>query len=574
MKPQGYFFIVWEQFKKHRIGLVALIIFSLFFLIGLYAPLLASSKPLVVYWNGKLFFPLFRYLFYKGFYTKPIDLFFNLLMFTLPLVLLTLSFFRGKLRKLLLLVLAAAQVGVFTWVMQGGVKDPATNSSLLLAKQESHSLKKSYREDPLLIPFAAQESWKDELGYLTPYAKLNQLLRYQNIHSHHNRLLSYLEPVEQATGRPLPTLWRVWERNEKEKMKQLSNFTAEKNADYLNALDQLPGLTEAYRPFSHGFIMAKYELEHAQNEKQIQDAQQLFEKAVQEAGESRFALVDARRVIEDYLKAQADLNYLVERRSWLEKESEHLRLLVYPLLRHFHWEEDAGGAQVINKHIPWWELTRVNRKDLVASLLFGIRISIVVGVTAVALSLLIGIPLGLLSGYFVGRTDLLICRIVEVWEAMPTFFMLLLVVAITQSKSIFLVVAVLGMFGWTSMTRFLRSEVLKQRNLPYVLSSKTMGYTHKRIMFSHILPNAIPPILTLLPFSMMAAITSEAGLSFLGLGEEGSTSWGVLMDEGRSVFPSESYLLWPPAILLTILLISIALLGDALRDAIDPKMRT
>ena len=72
---------------------------------------------------------------------------------------------------------------------------------------------------------------------------------------------------------------------------------------------------------------------------------------------------------------------------------------------------------------------------------------------------------------------------------------------------------------------------------------------------------------------MMAAITSEAGLSFLGLGEEGSTSWGVLMDEGRSVFPGESYLLWPPAILLTLLLICIALVGDAMRDAIDPKMR-
>ena len=106
------------------------------------------------------------------------------------------------------------------------------------------------------------------------------------------------------------------------------------------------------------------------------------------------------------------------------------------------------------------------------------------------------------------------------------------------------------------------------------MACKSLGYNHPKIMFSHILPNAIPPILTLLPFSMMAAITSEAGLSFLGLGEEGSTSWGVLMDEGRSVFPAESYLLWPPAILLTALLICIALIGDVMRDAIDPKMRS
>ena len=90
-------------------------------------------------------------------------------------------------------------------------------------------------------------------------------------------------------------------------------------------------------------------------------------------------------------------------------------------------------------------------------------------------------------------------------------------------------------------------------------------------MFVHILPNAIPPLLTLLPFAIMGAISSEAGLSFLGLGEEGSCSWGVLMDEGRTAFPGESYLLWPPVIVLTILLIAIALAGDALRDAMDPR---
>jgi peptide/nickel transport system permease protein len=99
-----------------------------------------------------------------------------------------------------------------------------------------------------------------------------------------------------------------------------------------------------------------------------------------------------------------------------------------------------------------------------------------------------------------------------------------------------------------------------------------MGYRDNQIIFSHMLPNAIPPLLTLIPFAIMGAITSEAGLSFLGLGEEGSNSWGVLMDEGRSVFPAESYLLWPPAILLTILLVSIAIVGDAFRDSLDPKL--
>ena len=91
-------------------------------------------------------------------------------------------------------------------------------------------------------------------------------------------------------------------------------------------------------------------------------------------------------------------------------------------------------------------------------------------------------------------------------------------------------------------------------------------------MFYHLLPNAIPPLLTLIPFAVMSAITAEAGLSFLGLGEEGSSSWGVLMEEGRAAFPAESYLLWPPAILLSLLLVTIAIVGDHLRDALDPKM--
>ena len=156
---------------------------------------------------------------------------------------------------------------------------------------------------------------------------------------------------------------------------------------------------------------------------------------------------------------------------------------------------------------------------------------------------------------------------------MPSFFMLLMVVAITQSKSIFLVVAVIGIFGWTGFARYIRGEFLKQRNLPYVEACRAMGFRDARIVFSHILPNAVPPLLTLLPFAVMGAITSEAGLSFLGLGEEGSCSWGVLMDEGRTAFPGESYLLWPPALMLTILLVAVALVGDALRDALDPKLR-
>jgi peptide/nickel transport system permease protein len=274
-----------------------------------------------------------------------------------------------------------------------------------------------------------------------------------------------------------------------------------------------------------------------------------------------------------YQQAEALLNYYLARNQWIEIQTLKLRHQFMPPVRPYHWEEDVGGNPELNQYLPWWEQTRINSKDLSAALIFGIRISLTVGLVAVLIALMIGIPIGALAGYYAGTFDIIVSRLLELWESMPTFFMLLLVVAMTQSKSIFLVIAVIGFFGWTGFSRYIRGEFFKQRNLSYVEACKGLGFRDSYIIFSHILPNAIPPLLTLLPFAIMGAITSEAGLSFLGLGEEGSCSWGVLMDEGRSAFPAQSSLLWPPAILLTLLLVAIALVGDSLRDALDPKMQ-
>ena len=264
--------------------------------------------------------------------------------------------------------------------------------------------------------------------------------------------------------------------------------------------------------------------------------------------------------------------YFKEKLQWLESGEKDVRYEVMPLFRPFHWEDDAGGDSYLNHLVNWYDRTRINRKDLVASLIFGIRVSLSVGFLAVGIALLIGVPIGAYAGYYGGKLDLFLYRLIEIWESMPAFFMLLMIVAFLQAKSIFLIIAVIGLFGWTAFSRFIRGEFFRQKELLYVEASKAMGYRDNQIIFSHMLPNAIPPLLTLIPFAIMGAITSEAGLSFLGLGEEGSNSWGVLMDEGRSVFPAESYLLWPPAILLTILLVSIAIVGDAFRDSLDPKL--
>lgn len=491
----SYWGIVWHQFKQHRLGMVSLWIFLLFCIAAIYAPLLASSKPLFVIYDGEAYFPLFRYLFYTRFYTKWLDIFFNLLMFTFLLGLLGWKLLPSKLFQKFLVLLSVLQIVLFIYLIARKPSDPAGNQKYAAIQQQS------------FLEGNTELSWQKELSILNGYAKLNLVLRTLQ-HQQQDESLQQRFLRHQKTMPSNSSLWQMEESREKD---DLNKQTA--------ILRESPGTDRAKT-------------------------------------------------------AQEKVDFLIERRAWINAQIPKLHYLVMPLIRPYHWEDDVGGQQSLNQEVPWWELTRINKKDLIAALIFGIRISLVVGVLSVGLALAIGVPIGAFAGYYGGTFDIIVSRLLEVWESMPTFFMLLMVVAITQSKSIFIIITVIGIFGWTSFSRYIRGETFKQRNLPYVEACKAIGFPDRHIIFSQILPNAIPPLLTLLPFAMMGAITSEAGLSFLGLGEEGSTSWGVLMDEGRSAFPGESYLLWPPAILLTILLVCIALIGDALRDALDPKMHT
>lgn len=480
---------VWKRFISHRVGVGALFVFLIFAFIGIYAPFFASSKPFVVRYEGEFYFPFFRYLFFPGFYTKQLDLFFNLLMFTLPFFI-----WASRTKKAFFFVLCC-HLALFGYILTDPFGDPASDPFLNRLKVE-----KIKQKDP------RSGSWEFALEHMTPYEKLNRLLKHQRDRLEHEKIAKQMEGEEELEN-GLGTLWEMKEDNLLERL---------------------------------GF----------------------FEK-------------ELKRVEEDseiFQLSQQNLNYLKNRESWLSTGVEGLSFIWMPLLRPYHWEEDAGGARSLNAYISFIDLTRINRKDLVSALIFGIRISLTVGLASVLIALTIGLPIGSIAGYFGGRMDIIISRMLEIWESLPTFFMLLLVVSMLQSKSIFIVILVIGIFGWTGFSRFLRAEFFKQRRLSYVDACFALGYPHRKIIFSHILPNAIPPVLTLLPFFILGAITSEAGLSFLGLGEEGSCSLGVLMDEGRAAFPAESYLLWPPAIVLTVLLVSIALIGDALRDALDPKV--
>lgn len=554
-----------EKIITNKLAICSLSILSLFAFMGIYAPFFASGKPLFLIWNDQLFFPFFRYLFFSGYFTKPIDLFFNILMFLLPIACLCSLFFKKKMRYFSWLFFASLQITIFLIVSSGWIKDPL--------QIKPHFKKTETLHDPLLAPIILPPTWQQEIQNSTIYAQLDLLIKEKMQRLQYLRVEKYAKTFSEEKQEIFPSLFLIHKNHERQKIDQLKKNLEDNFTEFSLAREIYFEQILNYQTFSPALILTKHFLQSSGIEN-IENHFSLLalQESVTSSRSIRTSLESAKIKVEKYLRDQAKLQYLEDKQFWIEQNLQKIQWFVPPFFRLFHWEENASGSAQANQYLPWYETTRINRKDLTASLFFGLRISFFVGIASVSIAFFIGATLGMIAGFFANKTDLFICRIIEIWEAMPTFFMLLLVVAIAQCKSIFLIIIVLGLFGWTNFARFMRAEVLKQRNLPYALAARSLGYIKTKIMSQEILPNTIAPLLTLLPFAIMAAISSEAALSFLGLGEEGSSSLGVLMDEGRLVFPGESYLLWPPAIVLSILLVAIAILGDALRDALDPRI--
>lgn len=581
---------LWRHFRQHYLGMIGLLLIVTFLLIAIFAPFLAASKPLYIQYAGESYFPLFRYLFYTGYYSKPLDIFYNLLIYSAPAFLLTLALPR-RVRLIAQGLIIAAQIFLFFYFSMGAIRDPASNAKLNRERQKeiqttiSSDLKLASLS-ALYTSFPKPPDWKEDLHYMNTYAKLNLVTTYQLRKKQHERLLKQVK----GYSKPIPSLWQINVTNQNEEKVRLQKYLENNRKRYLKykawflyfaSLCPMEVLPEEQA----GLISIQL------SDFSFQQPRQIF-LSFKEWGHNSFGSLNTiafancstwlpklnllitkmRIIVSGYESAEGKLTYIEERTQWLENENAKIGFQVWPLLRTFHWEDDAGGDQNLNRYVRWWELTRTNRKDLAAALIFGTRIALAVGFVATSISLLIGIPFGSLAGYYGGSIDIALSRLLEIWQSLPIFFMLLLIVAMLQIKSIFLVIAAIGAFGWPVFSLYTRGEFFKQRNLPYVEACHAQGFSSPYIMFFHILPNAFPPVLTLVPFAIMGAITSEASLAFLGLGEEGSCSWGVLMDEARRVFPEESYLLWPPAILFTLLLVGIALIGDALRDALDPRI--
>ncbi len=217
----------------------------------------------------------------------------------------------------------------------------------------------------------------------------------------------------------------------------------------------------------------------------------------------------------------------------------------------------------------FWLGTDTNGRDVLACLFFGARISLTIGFVATGISLFIGVIVGAASGYFGGKVDFLLQRVVEMMLCIPTFNIILFVIAMT-GPNIFIIMLVIGLFGWAGTARLVRGEFLAQSVRDYVTAAEAIGVPRWRIMFRHILPNAMAPIIITATFGIAGAVLGESGLSFLGLGDPTTASWGYLLDEGRENI-RYPWLIYAPGVAIFVLVTCLNLIGNGLRDAFDPK---
>jgi peptide/nickel transport system permease protein len=212
-------------------------------------------------------------------------------------------------------------------------------------------------------------------------------------------------------------------------------------------------------------------------------------------------------------------------------------------------------------------------RDVFSRMIYGSRVSLSVGFVAVAISVGIGILVGAMAGYYSGWVDSLLMRFVDVMLCFPSFFLMLTVVALL-GPSLFKVMVVIGITSWMGTARFVRAEFLSLRERDFTQAAKALGVKDLRIIYRHILPNAMAPVFVTATLGVASAILVESGLSFLGFGAQPpAPSWGNILTEGRAYIFDAWWLTVFPGFAILVTVLSFNLVGEGLRDAIDPRLR-
>ncbi len=245
---------------------------------------------------------------------------------------------------------------------------------------------------------------------------------------------------------------------------------------------------------------------------------------------------------------------------------------VYPL-NPYHYSTINYFAREPNPAAPSadnWLGTDDRGRDVAARLLYGFRISVLFALALTLIGVLLGVLTGAIQGYYGGKTDLWFQRFIEIWGSMPELYLLIIFSAMF-APSVALLLILLSLFGWMGLSDYVRAEFLRNRQLDYVRAARAMGLSNGQIIWRHILPNSLTPVVTFLPFRMSAAILALTSLDFLGLGvPPGTPSLGELLAQGKNNIDAWWISLSTFGVLVVTLLL-LTFMGDALRDALDPR---
>ena len=234
------------------------------------------------------------------------------------------------------------------------------------------------------------------------------------------------------------------------------------------------------------------------------------------------------------------------------------------------WDQIGMPPDFANQY---WFGTDNNGRDLFVRVLYGARVSLAVGFAATLVSLLIGVVYGAAAGYFGGKVDEVMMRLVDILYSLPFMFFVIILMVVFGRNIILLFIA-LGAVEWLTMARIVRGQTLSVKRKEFIEAAHAAGVSGWRIVFRHIIPNVLGPVVVYVTLTVPEVIMTESFLSFLGLGvQEPYTSWGVLISEGAGQMESAPWMLIFPAIFLAVTLFCFNFIGDGLRDALDPKDR-